>query len=224
MIGAIFDFDGVLFHSERFHERCWEKIAQNDKRPYSREKFLKGFGVKNELFIKDILGWTSDPQEIDEIIAKKMALYREFLQSESPQPIPGTVDLVARLRMSFVPCAIGSSAPKKDLDLVLRHYPALSSSFSVIVSGDDVTVGKPDPEVFLEAARRLHIPASRCVVFEDALAGIEAARRAGMVAVALTTTFPREKLQACHPHVIVDSLSTVNPPMLEQLISQASIS
>jgi HAD superfamily hydrolase (TIGR01509 family) len=219
MFGAIFDFDGVLVHSERHHEQCWEQIAREDQRPFSREKFLQGFGVKNELFISQILGWTTNVAEINAIIERKVALYRKLIEKDPPPLIPGTVLCVVRLRMAHIPCAIGSSSPQKDLDLVLRNYPTLAAQFAEIVSGDDVTIGKPDPAVFLEAAKRLKISPDTCVVFEDALAGVEAGIRAGMRVVALTTTFPAATLQELHPHCVVESLATFDEQKLFQLFS-----
>ena len=102
-LGAIFDFDGVLFHSERQHEACWHEVAREEGLQMSREQFLRGFGVKNELFIREILVWTTDPQEIARIIDKKEKLFQKYLKSSPLDPIAGTVDLVVRLHAAHVP-------------------------------------------------------------------------------------------------------------------------
>lgn len=207
-LGAIFDFDGVCFHSEREHEACWHEIAREEGFSMSREKFLRGFGVKNELFIKEIVQWTENPKEIAQIIARKEALFQKRLLTHPLKPIVGTIDLVRRLVHAHIPCAIGSSSVMKNIDLVLDSFPDIRALFSVIISGDDVHIGKPNPEVFLKAAEKLHIPPSRCVVFEDAPLGIEAAKRGGMKAIGLATTFTEDQLQAACPDRTVDSLSS----------------
>ena len=209
-IGAIFDFDGVLFHSEQCHEACWQEVALEEGLPIVREQFLRGFGVKNELFIREILKWTADPQEIARLIKKKEALFQKRLQDHPLDPILGTVDLVRRLVENGVPCAIGSSSIRKNIDLVMAPYPDLWAMFSEVASGEDATHGKPDPEVFLKAAAKLHRPPHLCVVFEDAPLGIEAAKRAGMKVVGVTTTFAKGELQKANPDLLVDTLSSVS--------------
>jgi HAD superfamily hydrolase (TIGR01509 family) len=209
-IGAIFDFDGVLFHSEREHELCWQQIAAVEGKPLSRDQFLRGFGVKNDLFIRDILKWTSDDREIARIIHEKESLFQQRLTTMPLRPIKGTVDLVERLVAAEIPCAIGSSSVRHNIDLVLAPYPHLATSFSVIISGEDVTRGKPDPDVFLKAAQGLKIVPEHCVVFEDAPLGIEAGKAAHMKVVGLTTTFPIEALRNAHPYLLVETLSEVS--------------
>jgi HAD superfamily hydrolase (TIGR01509 family) len=219
-IGAIFDFDGVLFHSEREHELCWSQVARDEGLPMSREHFLRGFGVKNELFIRQILRWTADPKEIERLIEKKELLFQNHLKTHHLRPISGTIDLLRRLVGAHIPCAIGSSSVRKNIDLVMAPYPEIRALFAAIASGEDVGHGKPDPEVFLHAAAKLKIAPSLCVVFEDAPLGIEAARRGGMKSVGLTTTFPKEELQQAHPDLLVDSLSLVSISNLLELISK----
>ncbi len=218
-VGAIFDFDGVVFHSERRHEECWQEVARDEGLPMTRGHFLRGFGVKNDAFIQEILGWTDDPCEIARIIDKKETLFQNSLKAEPLQPIAGTVALVKRLVQAGVPCAIGSSSVRNNIELVMAPYPDLRALFAVIASGDDVAHGKPDPEVFLQAAEKLQIPPQMCVVFEDAPLGIEAAKRAEMKAVAVTTTFPRKELQSAHPDLVVDSLEVVSVQDLITLFS-----
>ena len=208
-LGAIFDFDGVLFHSDRAHEACWRAVAEAEGRPFSRQDFLKGFGVKNERFISEILGWTQDPAQIARLAKQKEKIFHEHVQKNGLAPIAGTVDLVKRLREAKVPCAIGSSAPAANIDLILAPYPELRSAFSARVTGEDVQTGKPDPEVFILAAQKLRLPAASCVVFEDAPLGVKAGKAAGMKVVALGTSFPEESLRAAHPDLLVQSLASL---------------
>lgn len=217
-LGAIFDFDGVLFHSEREHEACWMEIAREEGLPMTREHFLRGFGVKNARFVSEILGWSQDPKEIARLVEKKDRLFQKHISIHPLSPIPGTVHLVERLVEAQVHCAIGSSSDRKNIDLVMAPYPTLRASFSVMVVGEDIHSGKPDPEVFLKASKQLNIPPSSCVVFEDAPLGIEAAKRARMKVVGITTTFSREELQKAGPDLLVETLSSVSVQDLLSLV------
>jgi HAD superfamily hydrolase (TIGR01509 family) len=217
-LGAIFDFDGVLFHSDLAHEACWRIVAESEGRTFSRTDFLKGFGVKNERFISEILGWTTDPKRVADLAERKEKLFQDMVRKEGLAPIPGTVDLVSRLVEAKIPCAIGSSAMRANIDIVMAPYPKLRSAFSVCVTGEEVHKGKPDPHVFLLAAKRLHLPPSSCVVFEDAPLGVEAGKRAGMKVIALTTSFSEEELRRASPDLLVQSLASVSLQDLYSLI------
>ena len=205
---AIFDFDGVIVDSIAIHEAGWRQIAQEDGRPFSRELFERGIGLKNEPFISEVLQWSSNPTEIAAIIARKEKHYQELISNGAIHLIPETIAFIRQLFHAHIPCAIGTSSTQKNLDSLFSRYGELKTFFRTCVTKEDVKRGKPDPEVFLVAARRLETPPSSCVVFEDAPLGIVAAKNGGMKAVALTTTFPQATLQAAHPDIIVNSLAT----------------
>jgi beta-phosphoglucomutase-like phosphatase (HAD superfamily) len=114
--------------------------------------------------------------------------------------------------------AVGSSAPPENIDLCLEKL-ARRTKFSAVVTGKDVTRGKPDPQVFLLAAERLGVPAASCAVVEDAVHGIEAANRAGMKSIGLVGTVPREKLAAAD--LIIDSLNELSPEVICDLIGNS---
>ncbi len=220
MKAALFDFDGVLFDTIDAHEVCWKKVGLQLNKPISREQFLQGFGVKNAFFVQHILQWAEDPAEIEAILQKKESFFEEYIAEIPMKPILGTIDLVARLVEAGIPCVIGSSSIRKNIDLILRHYLDIASFFTGIISGEDVTHGKPDPMVFLKAAHLVQCPPEKAVVFEDAPLGIEAAKRANMVAVALTTTFSESILQKSKPDLIVSSGFSVAFSVLQQLVAQ----
>lgn len=187
----IFDFDGVIVDSGPLHERAWNQVAQERGQSITHEIFLGGFGVKNDLFIRDMLRWSSDPVEIDSIITRKEALFQSYLENEPIHLISGVKEFLFDLKKKKIPFALGSSSIRKNIDLVLEKV-GLTEIFEIIISGEMVSHGKPDPEVFLKAATALRVNPSDCCVFEDAPLGVEAAIRAGMGVVALTTTFPSE--------------------------------
>ena len=190
--GVIFDFDGVIVQSEAAHELCWQRVAARLEKHISRDIFLQGFGVKNELFIKELLGWTQDDDEVSQIIQEKEAYFQELIITQPLPEVAGLTACITQLKEEGIPYVIGSSSILKNIELVLQGM-GLKSYFPAIVSSEDVRVGKPDPEVFLRCAELIGVPPEQCVVFEDAFYGIEAAKRAHMKAVAVTTTFSKEQ-------------------------------
>lgn len=121
-------------------------------------------------------------------------LYRGLILHDYILPLPGVVNWLERLQSAGVPCAIGSSTPRANIECVISALN-LRSFFAAAVTAEDVTHGKPHPEVFLKAAQKLRLPPGRCVVFEDAHVGIEAAHAAGMRVVGVATTHPAESLR-----------------------------
>jgi HAD superfamily hydrolase (TIGR01509 family) len=205
--GAIFDWDGVIVDSSAHHERSWELLAREEGLPLPADHFRAGFGQKNERIIPGILKWTTDPAEIHRLSLRKEALYREAMAAEGLTALPGAVELLRDLRRHGIPCAVGSSTHAANLDTAFRLLD-IRPLFAAVVTGEDVTLGKPDPQVFLLAAERIGVPPARCVVFEDVPAGIEAALAGGMKAVALTTTNPAAALRRAH--LVVPDLSQVS--------------
>ncbi|MGD9896354.1 MAG: HAD family hydrolase [Candidatus Methylacidiphilaceae bacterium] len=210
---VIFDWDGVLVDSSRQHEKSWRRLARDEGLPLFPDFFLQTFGMKNEWIIPHILHWTEDPKEIVRLSLRKEALFREIVGEEGIALCPGALAWCRDLAALSVPAAIGSSTQRANIELVLEKL-ALRPFFRTIVAAEDVSLGKPDPEVFLLAASLLRVPPDRCVVFEDAPAGVEAAKRAGMRVVALTTTRPPEALREADR--ILSDLSASSPCEIER--------
>ncbi len=194
-LGAIFDWDGVIIDSSSHHEESWERLAKETGFTLPEGHFKKGFGMKNEFIIPNLLNWSNGPEEIRQLSLRKEELYREILLEWGIRPLPGVTEWLAELRQHGIRCAIGSSTHRLNIDTSLSVL-RFEDCFAAIVTAEDVSRGKPDPEVFLTAAERLGIDPSHCVVFEDALVGIEAAHRGGMKVVAVATTNPIEALKA----------------------------
>ena len=211
--GAIFDWDGVIIDSSRQHLKSWEMLAAEEKRHLPPDHFKRSFGMKNEKIIPELLRWTNDPKEIRRLSLRKEALYREIVRADGISPLPGVVEWLNRLGEALVPCVIASSTHRENIACTLGLL-GLESHFSAIVSAEDVTHGKPDPEVFLLAARKIDVPSSRCVVFEDAHVGIEAARAAGMKVVGVASTHPAESLQDADR--VVSRLDELSVPELSR--------
>lgn len=193
--GAIFDLDGVIIDSSPQHEESWNRLAREVGLPLPADHFKRGFGRKNEVIIPGILEWTSDPAEISRLSLRKEALYREVVKERSMAPLPGVGAWLQRLADAGIPRAVGSSTHRANVEIALE-MTGLGRFFTAIISSEDVKEGKPHPDVFLRAAERIARSPQCCVVFEDAHAGIEAARNGGMKVVALATTNRLEELGA----------------------------
>ena len=192
--GAIFDWDGVVIDSSKAHEESWDRLAAETGRVLPPDHFVKGFGRKNDFIIPEILGWTRDLDEIHQLSLRKEELYRDVVRERGQSALPGVRTWLERLRDHGVPCAIGSSTHRANIDLILGLV-GLAEFFQSIVTAEDVKIGKPNPEVFLTAASRIVRPPERCVVFEDAHVGIAAARAGGMRVVGVATTHPVAELK-----------------------------
>jgi beta-phosphoglucomutase family hydrolase len=192
-LAVIFDWDGVIVDSSRAHETAWEQLGAETGRALPAGHFKAGFGRKNEHIIPHILGWDLLPAEVVRLGRRKEELYRDVLRQSGIEPLPGVREFLRALNAAGVPCAVGSSTERLNIDTIMGVI-GLGACFATIVSADDVTKGKPDPQVFLLGAQRLGVPAARCVVFEDAFAGLEAARAGGMKAIAVATTHPAAAL------------------------------
>lgn len=194
--GAIFDMDGVLVANTAVHIRAFEIFCDRYGVRDWKHKLEQAFGRGNE----DIMHMLMPEELIREkgvmaLANEKEVIYREIYAPDI-RPVEGLVELLEALTKAGVGCAVGSSGGRENVDFVLdmchiRHY------FAAVVNGDMVTHCKPNPEIYLTAAAKLGLAPAECVVFEDAKAGIEAARSAGIgLVVALTTTLTREVIAA----------------------------
>ncbi len=186
-IGILFDWDGVIIDSSRQHDESWERLAEEEGKSLPEGHFKAGFGKKNEWIIPHLLGWTAEPAEVRRLSLRKEALYREIVVECGCQALPGVRVFLERLREAGVPNCIGSSTHRENITTIL-HVLGFEELFSGMVTAEDVTHGKPHPDVFLKAAAKTGCAPARCIVFEDAFAGIEAARAGGMKVVGVATT------------------------------------
>ncbi len=213
-VGAIFDWDGVIIDSARQHEESWELLAKEEGLELPDGHFRKGFGMKNELIIPNILQWTAERSEIERLSARKEELYRTVLTAGALSPLGGVVEFLNWLRDLRIPCAVGSSTERLNIETVMQVLK-LEEYFQAVISGEDVTSGKPDPEVFVLAAAEIGCAPKHCVVFEDAPAGIAAAHNGGMKAVGVATTHPAYELTDAD--IVVHSLDELSRSHLEDL-------
>jgi beta-phosphoglucomutase len=199
--GILWDMDGVLVDSGDLHFDCWTRTLQDYGLTYTRENFDQTFGMNNEGILKLLLGENSDITIRNEISRRKEILFRQAVPGHV-QPLPGAREWLERFQHEGLRQAVASSAPQENID-VLVDALGLRDYFVALVSAYTMP-GKPDPAVFLEAARQIGAEPQRALVIEDGLPGVEAAHRAGMKCLAVTTTNPANLLSKADQ--IVDGL------------------
>lgn len=216
--GAIWDVDGTLVDTAELHFQAWVDLARELKKPFTRADFNATFGRRNPEIIRQLFGQDYSDEEVADLGDRKEERYRKAAQ-HGVELLPGVRDLLEGLQEAGFRQAVGSSTPRKNLDLILRLTDT-SRYFSAIIAMEDTQRGKPDPQVFLLAAERLSVPPGRCVVFEDAVAGVEAAKAGGMHCIAITFVghHPAERLRSGGADSVVKSLSNVTVEDVRRLL------
>jgi len=195
-IGVIFDMDGVLVDSYQPHFESWRLLGREQGREISEPEFAATFGRTSRDIIAMLFGGSKSAEEIRRLDDRKESIYRDLIRGRVPI-VDGARELLRELRTAGARLAVGSSGPVENVSLVLEALRD-AATFDAVVTGADVTRGKPDPQVFQLAAERLGIPSGRCVVVEDAPAGVEAAHRAGMRVVAIQSPHTIGKLEGAN--------------------------
>ena len=211
---VIWDMDGVLADTAPFHLSAWQKVFQERGVKFTKEDFRHSFGRRNDAIIRKTLGKETSQEEIDTISGKKEASFRRKI-GRNLKPLPGVIKLITSLEEHGFKMALASSAPIENIQLLSTGL-GIENRFQAIISDKDVTQGKPNPQGFLLAAQRLGVEPRNCIVIEDAVAGVAAAKRAGMHCLAITNTHPRESL--AEADLIVDTLEGVSINDIEGLL------
>jgi HAD superfamily hydrolase (TIGR01509 family) len=191
----VFDMDGVLVDNARFHREAWRRLCREEGIALTDPEFWRlTIGRPVEDAVPRVLGRPVPPPEAVRLARRKTDLYHELADGQVA-PVAGAVEFVRALATAGVLRALATSAVADSAARILEGL-GLAAAFPVQVTAGQVQRGKPDPEVYLTAAARLGVPPAACIVFEDAVVGVEAARRAGMAVVGLTTAHADAELRA----------------------------
>ncbi len=212
---VIFDMDGVLVDSTEAHYLAWRDICRERGMELSRETFHQTIGTGNDVTIRMIFGGEWTDRAIAELGGRKEAAYRSAVK-DSLRVIDGAAELVETLAAAGWRLALGTSAPPENVECVMARFPA-AGRLAVRAHAGMVKKAKPAPDLFLKAAELLGAAPHDCVVIEDSLMGLEAAAKAGMTGVGLTTTLDRRRL-ASKAKLVVDSLRELSPARLRELV------
>lgn len=215
--GALFDMDGVLVDNARFHVLTFEEWCKGRGVPFDREHFEKHlFGKQNKDIFRVLLGVEFTPDELDREDRYKEALYRD-LYAAHVRPLEGLIAFMEDLKSHGFGLAVATSGPPENVDLVLRKTGAVGL-FDAVVTSVDVTRGKPDPQVFLLAAERLGLSPTQCVVFEDSVAGAQAAISSGATLIGVTTGRPHLDGSA----TMIDDFTQITVPEAMALVERGA--
>lgn len=209
---VLWDMDGVLVDTGAFHYESWKTTFEGLRVPFDEEDFRKTFGMNNAGILEYMFGRKPDPEEVAEISDKKESLFRDLVQGKAAL-LPGVAGWLGQFRAWDLKQAITSSAPPANIEFLVEELK-IREYFDEIVSGFDLP-GKPNPDTFLKAASPLGVEPEHCVVIEDAIAGVEGAKRAGMKCIAVTTTNPADQLSKAD--LVVEDLGKMSGEDFESL-------
>jgi len=201
---VLFDMDGVIIHNSDFHVRAWTEFAREYGRELTPDEVKMLLGSTNAEYMRFVLGRTPSATEVSDAVTRKEALYREIYAPHLRAP-EGLLALFDAIAASGVSMGIATGAPQANIDFTLdglgiRHY------FEQIADASQVAHGKPAPDTYLLAASKLGADPRSCVVIEDAIAGVNSGKAAGMKVIAITSSYPAKILrQHCSPDAIIDS-------------------
>jgi beta-phosphoglucomutase len=207
---VIWDVDGTLVDTAELHFQAWSALCRDLKQPFTRADFTATFGLRNPEIIHQLFGTQYSEAEIADLGDRKEELYRAAAR-QGVRLLPGVRALLEGQHAAGYRQAVGSSAPRANLDLILRLTDT-QRFFDAVVSMEDTRRGKPDPEVFLVAAAKLGVAPGSCLVMEDAVVGVQAAKAGGMrcIAVRFVGHHPEARLRDAGADLVVDSLERVS--------------
>lgn len=205
---VIWDLDGVIVDTILYHLQAWRKLFnKRGKQDFvKRGDFREILGQRNDDTIRKVFGKEISAQELAALSEEKEKYFRLQITKRKIKPMLGVLELLASSKEEGFQQALVSSAPRENIELLLSSL-RISEYFKAVIASEDVSRGKPEPEGFLLAARKLKVPESECIVIEDTVPGVKAAKRAGMKCLAVTGTYERENL--AEADIVVDSLARV---------------
>lgn len=207
---VIFDMDGVIIDSNPFHKISLRQFCEKYGYHLSDQELIsKIYGRTNKDWIANLFGALSK-EELSRYGEEKEALFREIYKNDI-SALRGLPEFLESLKENNIPIAIGTSAPRSNVDFVLAST-GLEKYFSVILDESNVEQGKPNPEIYLKVAAKLGYEPSRCIVFEDSLSGVESAQRAGAKVVGVATTHSFDELN--HTDFVIQDFMDLDPAFL----------
>ena len=216
---VLWDLDGVIADTAESHFLAWKEVFGKRGISFSREDFFRFFGRRHDTIIEFAMGKDLPPEDFDAVAEAKQAGYRRRVV-QNLKALPGAIELLKSLKENGIKSAIASSAPIENIVIILKGL-GIEDYFQAIAPGTEVAEGKPNPQVFLLAAERLGVSPDNCVVIEDAIAGVSAAKRAGMKCVAVANSHPAASLKEAN--LVTDSLEKIGIKELEGLFKKSNI-
>jgi beta-phosphoglucomutase len=210
LYAVIFDMDGVIIDSNPYHKISLRQFCEKYGFHLSDQELInKIYGRTNKEWIANLFGSLS-AEELSHYGEEKESMFREVYKKEV-RALNGLPEFLERLKKKDIPIAIGTSAPRSNVDFVLSNT-GLGDYFKIILDESDVMHGKPNPEIYLKVADKLGYEPGHCIVFEDSLSGVESAKRAGAKVVGVATTHTMEELS--HTDFVIEDFMGLDPGLL----------
>ncbi|MEM1165034.1 MAG: HAD family phosphatase [Planctomycetota bacterium] len=223
---VLFDMDGVLIDSYRGHHESWCVVGERDGIEVTEAAFAATFGRTNREIIPDLWGQPDLSQDrIEAIGLAKEEAFRTIVKREWPE-MPGVREMLGELHRAGWRLAVCSSGPPTNVTLAVDHFEEVvgvpdGRLFNAVVTSEDVTRGKPDPQVFQIGAHKLGVRPERCVVVEDAVPGVQAATAARMACVVIVSTgHTRDEYDSLNPAVIADTFGELSVERFSSLVDE----
>jgi len=211
---VIFDMDGVIVDSNPYHKVAIQQFCREHGHELSDDRLLKHvYGRTNREWITALFGAIPD-DTIVQYTEEKEELYRQLFDKDI-RPVRGLINFLNLLDKNNIPRAIGTSAPRSNVDFSLKRT-GTEKYFDIILNDTFVTHSKPHPEIYLKCAAALGLPNSRCIVIEDSLSGVQAGKAAGSKVIGITTTHTKEELSHCD--LVIDDFEGLTVERLEKLV------
>ena len=204
--GVIFDMDGTLIESTNADFLAWQKVFTDYDRILTFQDYSPMLGMRSYAVVQDLLK-IKDEKEQANALSNKSKYFREVIEEQGIETVPYVIDFLKQIRNIGIPMALATSSRREKTKMVLEKVELLSY-FQVILTGEDVSNGKPFPDVFLKAASMLQLPVENCVVFEDAVSGIKAAKNASMKCVAISSNHNAHLLDEAD--IVIESFKDLN--------------
>lgn len=214
--GILFDMDGVLVDSEKYICEAAIKMFEEKGHKVRPEDFLPFVGAGENRYLGGVAEKHNIPINLDQDKKRTYEIYDEIVSGRL-EPLPGVREFIDRCNYRGIKTALATSADKTKMLINLREIKLPPDTFDAVINGLDVERKKPFPDIYLEAAKRIGKDIKKCLVVEDAVNGVEAAKSAGAKCLALTTGFSREELSGAD--MIISDLSEVNDETFEKIIS-----
>ncbi len=210
-IGIIFDMDGVIIDSNPIHKIALHQFCEKYGFHLSEEELLsRVYGRTNNEWITNLFQRKLTTQELIALGEEKEKIFRG-LSKDQIKPLAGLRDFLEKLDADNIPRAIGTSAPRSNVDFVLKETK-LARFFTIVLDQSDVTLGKPHPEIYLKVAAKLNLLPEQCIVFEDSLSGIASAKAAGAKVVGVATTHSPDEME--HTDSVIGDFQGLDPRQL----------
>ncbi len=214
---VIFDMDGTMINNNHYHFLAWQSFYQKNNRTISLDEYKTNISGRTSMHIFEyFFGKPVTREEITPYANEKNQLYR-LLYAPHIKPVDGLVNLLQHLKDADIPLGVATSGMPANVRFMFDNVP-IEHYFSHVVDASQITHSKPDPEIFLKAARSANADPVKCIAFEDSIAGIAAAKAARMKVIGITTMETREVLQQ-YADAVIDDFTGVNLTMLESLMT-----